>query len=363
MRRVIARDMLGGQCLDEAWGGYARCPGEAGHSGKNGRKDFRVILEGAPTAYCVHTSCSGAVDEFNKELRRAIWRAEHGGAQGNGTSGGGGSEARNVAAAPRGEALKKRQSLNLAAVAHVTRGVPKIDAAWLRQRSPIDPTRAGWAEFFEALYEPDEKVLIFTRFTSQGDFLYWTGHGSFRLGDREGVRAVRSELPDRARCGVWFLCNPVDGGWHAAKFLEDGARKLSRRSEAAVTSWRYLVLESDELAPSEWLRVLAALRLAIVAIYTSGGKSIHALVRVAADAKPEWDHMRNELSPLMTAVGADGAAMSGVRLTRLPFTLRMGSEKRDGTYTAWTTPGRQELLWLDPAPNGRALLSKPILRD
>ena len=358
IRRKIAVELLG-QGLDEAWGGFARCPGEAGHSGKNGRKDFRVMLQGAPTAYCLHSSCSAQVDEFNKELRRRIWQAEHGNARSNGTHG---DYDRNVAAMPKAEDVKRRQPVNLEAVERVVKGVPAIDAEWLWARSPLDVRAVGFKEFFEALYAEGERVLVFTRFTSQGDFLWWVGRGGFRLGDRDGVKAVPSDLPRKARCGVWFLCNPVDGKWHAAKFLEKGQRKLSRRSEGAVTSFRYLVLESDELAPELWLRVLAPLRLPIAAIYTSGGKSIHALVRVCADSKADWDHIRNELSPLMTAVGADGAALSAVRLTRLPFTLRMGSEKRDGTYVEWKTPGRQELLWLDPDPDGRGMIRKARIR-
>jgi hypothetical protein len=123
-----------------------------------------------------------------------------------------------------------------------------------------------------------------------------------------------------------------------------------------------LVCDLTESVADTALRVLAPLRLPIAAIYTSGGKSIHALVRVCADSKADWDHIRNELSPLMTAVGADGAALSAVRLTRLPFTLRMGSEKRDGTYVEWKTPGRQELLWLDPDPDGRGMIRKARIR-
>ena len=155
----------------------------------------------------------------------------------------------------------------------------------------------------------------------------------------------------------------MDGKWHEAKYLEDGGRRKSRRSESALTGFPYMVLESDELGEDDWLKVLVRLKLPIAAIYTSGSKSIHALVRVGAESKAEWDHMRNELQPLLTALGADGAAMSAVRLTRLPFTLRRGSEKRDGSYVAWQTPGRQELLWLDAQPETRGLVSYGIMRD
>ena len=361
-RKAIAEKLLGAP-LTEEWGGFCRCPGAERHSTKNGARDFRVILEGAPTGYCVHASCAAEVEAFNKELRRQIWRAEHGGVVGNGTRGTGRADDRNVAAMPRGEAAPKRRDLDEAAVGRVVEGVPVIDREWLRLRSPVDVGTCGLEGFFRAVYEEGERVLVFTRFTSQGDFLWWVGKGGFRLGAREGVAAVRSEMPSGGRCGVWFLANPVDGKWHEAKYLEDGMRKLSRRSESAVTAFRYLVLESDVLDEARWLKVLVKLKLPIVAVYTSGSKSVHALVRVGADSKAEWDHVRNELQPLLTALGADGAAMSAVRLTRLPFTLRHGSEKRDGTYVEWSRPGRQELLWLDDAPDGRGMIAKPIRRD
>jgi len=362
-RRRIASELLGGEALTEAWGGFCRCPGAARHSAKNGKKDFRVLLEGAPTGYCLHSSCAAEVEEFNLALRRAVWREEHGGVAGDGTHGTGRDDDRNVAAAPRSEAMKRRRAVDLAAVARVTQGMPHIDREWLRRRSPMDVRAVGFAEFFEAIYQHGERVLVFTRFTSQGDFLWWVGRGGFRLGPREGVRAVPSELPGGAKCGVWFLANPVDGKWHEAKYLEDGGRRKSRRSESALTGFPYMVLESDELGEDDWLKVLVRLKLPIAAIYTSGSKSIHALVRVGAESKAEWDHMRNELQPLLTALGADGAAMSAVRLTRLPFTLRRGSEKRDGSYVAWQTPGRQELLWLDAQPETRGLVSYGIMRD
>lgn len=363
-RRQIAQDLLGnGTVLNEPWGGYGTCPGASTHSSKNGKRDFRVILDGAPTGYCVHTSCSAAVEDFNLALRRAVWRAEHGGVASDGTRGTGRADDRNVAAAPRGEPGAKRRDLSMEKVHRLTDAVPVIDREWLRKRSPIDVRACGFAEFFQAVYEPGDRVLVFTRFTSQGDFLWWVGKGGFRLGDREGVKAVPSELPGGAKCGVWFLANPVDGGWHEAKYLDSGGRRLSRRSESAVTAFRYLVLESDTLQEDLWLKVLVKLPLPIVAIYTSGSKSIHALVHIGAETKAEWDHTRNELQPLLTTLGADGAAMSAVRLTRLPFTLRRGSESRAGTYMEWKEPGRQELLFLDATPDIKSILSKPIQRD
>jgi hypothetical protein len=62
--------------------------------------------------------------------------------------------------------------------------------------------------------------------------------------------------------------------------------------------------------------------LRIAAIYTSGGNSIHALVRVDAKSKVDWDAKAARLKPVMTVLGADPKNITAVRLTRLPFCHR-----------------------------------------
>lgn len=355
------------------------CPGVSAHSQKGGKRDFKVVLEGVPTGFCFHSSCGGAVEDFNRELRSRIGKLECGNGSGrDGT----GRRFYDEVAAPAGERQGKRLPLCRKTVMGVVHGMPAVDRAWLRRRSPVDVSAVGVEGFLRGLYGAGERVLVFTRFTSQGDYLYEipndelpndegrpgrkTG-GGWRLADKPGVKAVRAGLPDRGREGVWFLGQPVDGGWHPVKQLSEGGRKLSRRSEAGVKAWRYLVLESDELEEHLWLRVLAKLPLPVAAVYTSGGKSIHALVRVDAGGKAEWDAYRDAVSPVLTKLGADGAAMTGVRLTRLPFCLRLGFT-REGRWEAYETPRRQELLWLDPGVRvdaggrGRALVDFPELR-
>ena len=96
-------------------------------------------------------------------------------------------------------------------------------------------------------------------------------------------------------------------------------------------------MAAADVAPmAEWLRLLVQLPLQIVAIYTSGGRSVHALVRVDAASKAEWDTQRDMLVQLLAPLGADPAAMTAVRLTRLPGCLRGES--------------LQELWYLDPRP-------------
>jgi len=237
-----------------------------------------------------------------------------------------------VAAEPQLE-LKKRYPFDLAKLQRAVAAVPVITEDDLRAMSPRPVEGVTAAEYLEAIYEPGERVLIFDRMHSQGQYIQWLGKGSYRLGNRDGIKAVRSVLPRGGRDGIWYLNQPITGEWKPKKDSAD----LSRRSENVVTAWRYLVLESDEAPASLWLRLLVQLPERITAIYTSGGRSIHALVRVDSNSKKEWDMLRDLLRPMLSAYGADPAAMTAVRLTRLP--------------ACWRGYKEQRLLYLNPRPH------------
>ncbi len=205
---------------------------------------------------------------------------------------------------------------------------PGIDAEWLQSRSPVPLRDLTSASFLAHLYEPGEKVLVFTDLYCQGDHLFEVG-------------AENKTLPKFTADGVWFLANPVDGKEYPNPRQEN---KPSRRSEESVTAFRYLVLESDVADQAQWMSALVQLPLQISAIYSSGGKSIHALVRVDAASKHEWDTMRDQMKPVLVALGADEAAMTAVRLTRLPGAYR-------GTRI-------QELLYLNPSPCAQPIIQQ-----
>jgi hypothetical protein len=206
--------------------------------------------------------------------------------------------------------------------------VPGVDEAWLAGKSPVHPATVTSAQFFETLYMAGEKIVVFTIFESQGQCLFEVGV------------TPPSFLPSGGPDGVWFLSNPVDGHFHPNPRQEG---KLSRRSEESVTEWRYLVLENDTADSKDWLSCLVQLPLKITAIYTSGGKSIHALVRLDATSKAEWDRMRDRIKPIVVTLGADPNALTAVRLTRLPGAYR-------GEH-------RQNLLYLNPAADGTPIVA------
>ena len=349
LRRRIAEDLLG-CALDSD--GFALCPGCDRHTSKNGRRDFVVKLDVAPTAFCLHSNCAGEVEAFNQELRRRIARAENGDSRPEVFPMG--ADVPRMPGPPR---QPKRPPYDDARLANFAARCPvPVTLDWLADRSPVpvpgegEQTAATAAAFLSALYDPADRLLVFTRQYSQGDFLFEPARGGFRLGDRPAVCAMSSPLPTGAPEGVWWLVQPVTGAWLPnPNNRKAGNVQKGRRHAACVTRWPYLVLESDEAPADLWLRALVQFPFPIVAAYTSGGRSIHALVQVNAESKPAWDVLRDDLLPIVCPLGADPGALSAVRLSRLPGCLRHGKSDREGNLQRYASPHRQRLVWLNPA--------------
>ena len=338
-----------------------RCPGEHLHHGGNAVTDCRVHVgygaQGQPPGiYCLHSSCKVVLDGLNEEFRHGIfakdenWKPQHTEEQGV------------VRRAPIAREAWI-PAFSIGKLRGLVAAVPPCGPEFFEVRSVVDPRKVTPGEFLEAAFEPGERVLVFTEFKGPGDYLWEVGKGGYRLSPQRGVSAVRSKLPvDGGKDGVWYLSNPVTGQWYANPRRQG---KYSRRSAEAVTSWRNLVIESDEekslkrLAeelraagkpeeaalreaeskemPGLWMRLLAMSPLPIVAIYSSGGASWHALVKVNMASKADFDdYLRSGAKRVLPLVGADPGAMTPVRLTRLPGCTRGGKLQR--------------LIYLNPSP-------------
>ena len=204
---------------------------------------------------------------------------------------------------------------------------------WLWERSPKRPETQNAYSFLAHLYHPGETVLVFD------DMEAWKPTARVRITNPMDCRVPETIRSGGKGAGVWFLSNPVDGQWHqTGERHKDGSPKISCRNHQAVTSWRYAVLESDQTPADQWLAFLVQLPIRIAAIYTSGSRSIHALVRLDAASKKEWDNQVGPLKRPFKVLGADPSALTAVRLTRLPGCRR--PEKG----------GFQRLLYLCPNP-------------
>jgi len=231
----------------------------------------------------------------------------------------------------------------------------QVDEAWLRARSPVDPKGITPRAFFDAVYEPDDKIMIFTDLRSQGNFMHWAGKGSYVLGKTPDVRAKPAELPPGGQQGMWFLIQPCDGKWYPVP----GKTTLSRRSQKSILNWRYMLLESDKAPMWQWLNAVCQMHLPIVAMVTSGNQGAHVLVRVDAASKAEWDAMRKTVLPTLACLGTDPDALKGLVYMRMPGAYREGkmksvedgSGKRLSRFVAFPDGRRnQRLLYFNPRP-------------
>ena len=218
---------------------------------------------------------------------------------------------------------------------------PRLD--WFAARSYADPALTSSEDYLALLYA-GEKVLIFNDSRSQGQAVW-----------------PDEPIPSCGPEGMWYLANPVDG----KEYPNPRTGKLSRRSEESVTRWKFALIESDEADPSLWLAALAKSTLPISAIYSSGGRSVHALIRVPGagsgmarlsgpTSKEEWDAWARSMKAPLARLGADPKALTAVRLTRLPQQWRgeRGKERL------------QKLLYVNPIPPfGERLIDIPPRRD
>jgi hypothetical protein len=252
----------------------------------------------------------------------------------------------------------------------------KIDAVWLGNRSAVDPAMVGPADFLRLLYPGavaegggnGEKILCFTNEYGQGEALW-----------------PDEPPPEVGKCGVWFLPQPVSGKLipnPEGKPGPNGAVPMSRRTWRSVTSFRYFVIESDSAPLVEWLAFIVQVPLRIEALYTSGSRSVHALIRVDQATKDAWDQEKQRMMPFLMGAkmcGADPGTWSAVRLSRLPGAVRFGKMKvergpdgkavKDGRgrdkreYERYPRPALQKLLYVRPNAPLRPLIELAEERD
>jgi hypothetical protein len=271
------------------------------------------------------------------------------------------------AAAQEVERIKKRQAYDAAALRAMQHRGFRPGHVWLAERSPVDPRRVTPMAFLDAILERGEKTLVFYNFYSQGEYGHVAGKPGqmYQVAGRPGPRPKKVEgIPLTGRVGAWYLPNPTNGRWYPTGQVDEAGNPiLSRRSGGGVTAFRYMLLESDDAPEEEWLGMLCQLPLPITALYTSGGRSVHALVRVDCDSKSQFDAFKDRVTPLLSRFGADPGAITAVRLTRIPGVLREGTEKKRGEYVRFETPQLQQLLYLNPAPETMAMKMMPRLRE
>jgi hypothetical protein len=307
----------------EYWHSKNPCPAEEGRHG--------WIFEAARACrWKLHIKAESAIELIRSKLTRAEQHPgeiAHAVANVYGYKAEPGSERFKVETAAFNPSLLAERARQLSA--EIRDDLPN----WLASVSPAN-IDVGPADYLNAVF-PGETVLATTNMHAKGGFVYqWPDEAN------EMERFVQGNRPyvinGKTFCGAWYLANPINGEWI----------NNSIRSEANLTSFRHIVLESDAATADQWLAMLAQEPLAIVALYTSGKRSVHALVRIPADNKSQFNRIKAEFKRKYCPLGADKGAMSAVQLTRLPGVVR-----RDNGNA-------QRLLYLNPRPSVKPIWKK-----
>lgn len=181
-----------------------------------------------------------------------------------------------------------------------------------------EPIERGAVELLRALYQPDEHVRIVQATIDEADGREKPVDAGISFPVREWLQKAEARNGELASiwtsskgAGVYVGMNPVRAG---------GTK------DEDVTSYRFALVESDSIPVEEQYASIVASRVPMAALIDSGGKSLHAWVRVEAKDRREYDERVAFLRA--TFPWADPKNTNPARLSRLPDAKRKGRRQR-----------------------------------
>jgi hypothetical protein len=209
---------------------------------------------------------------------------------------------------------------------------------------PLEDWRADTLMFFAALYDKDDFVNVVTDFTierQKNGKQKANPKGAGKTLPRDAwMRTIRDNGAPQSEAGAWMRPNPVK---------HYGTGTSGTPCDADVTSFRFCLLESDDLPFNLQLSVWARLPLPIAAIIDSGGRSAHAWVMLGCSEAKEYRAKVSRIFTLLARFRICQNNKNPSRLSRLPGAQRTIGKQGDGA---------QRLLYLNPEPSESPILSK-----
>lgn len=175
--------------------------------------------------------------------------------------------------------------------------------------------------YLETLFTPDESVSYVHSSVYKEDRDKWVPADA---GHVRKVSAIIRDLKKYKRLDEAFgTINPEAGAWIRHN-PTTGAK------DEHVTRYAYVLVESDSMPVEEQKKLLISLKLPIAALVESGGKSVHAIVKVDAENFAEFQQRVDFLFDFMSRHGftIDAANKNPARLSRLPGAERKGKIQR-----------------------------------
>lgn len=194
-----------------------------------------------------------------------------------------------------------------------------VDTGWLEGKEVHEP--ANWdpvqdlTRYLETLFEASENVGYVTEsWERDGKHLPSRGHCDRSAGELiellHKYKDVQQVFGDyNPAVGAWIRFNPLDG---------KGVKNEN------VTEYRYALVESDCMELEKQHAMIRELELPVACLVYSGGKSIHAIVKIEAGS---YDEYRKRVDYLYGVLKKNGMQVdiqnkNPSRLSRMPGVMR-----------------------------------------
>lgn len=199
-----------------------------------------------------------------------------------------------------------------------------IDSGWIEGREISEPDR--WdprrelIRYLEILFDSTENVGYVTHsFEKDGRYMPTKGVWDRTAGQLIQELGRCSDMLDvigdyNEEAGAWIRFNPLDG---------KGIRNEN------VTDFRYALVESDSVEIEKQNAVIRELELPVACLVHSGGRSLHAVVRVDA---ADYQEYRKRVDYLYSVCNKNGLKIdtqnkNPSRLSRMPGIIRNGNKQ------------------------------------
>ncbi len=207
-----------------------------------------------------------------------------------------------------------------------TDGLVVVDKSWVEEKEVQEPKKWDPAsqimQYIETLFEASENVGYVVRSWEKDGRYIPTNKGSYSRTAGELIEElskckgdIGSVLGDyNPKAGAWIRFNPLDG-----KDVKD----------TNVTDFKYALVESDELEIDRQNAIIRELELPVACLVHSGGKSLHAIVKVEA---ADYNEYRKRVDYLYSVCQKNGLKIdtqnkNPSRLSRLPGIERNGKKQ------------------------------------
>ena len=216
-----------------------------------------------------------------------------------------------------------------------------VDSSWLEERDVVEPADDQWnpvqeiITYLQTLFQSTENVGYVTKVYENDDRLSpqrgsWSRTAGELISELRKYNDVGAVFGDpNPKAGAWIRFNPLDG---------NGIRNDN------VTDFRFALVESDSLPLPRQNAIMRELELPIAAMVYSGGKSVHAIVKIEAGDYAEYKKRVEYLYKVCDKNGlkVDTQNKNPSRLSRMPGVIRnghkqflMGTNIGKGSWEEW----------------------------